>query len=106
MALISAASATSAQTIDENWQRCSSDDIDTDNDGIIASCTALIDSGQGDARTRSAEYTFRALAYEYRYRKDGPQNDKALADYQAGVQLDPGNGAARLGLDALSQPDN
>jgi hypothetical protein len=52
VALILAVNAAPAQTIEQNWQRCQHG---KPGDDVIAGCTALINSGQGDARTRSAE---------------------------------------------------
>jgi hypothetical protein len=86
----------SAQSIQQYWERCQNG---TPGNEVIANCTALINSGQGDARTRSAEYTLRGLAYEY---IDQPA--KAHADYCTALKLNSGNASALLGLQGLPCP--
>jgi tetratricopeptide (TPR) repeat protein len=83
-----------AETIEQNWEQCQNG---APGDVVINACTALIESGQGDARTRSAEYVYRALSYEFI-----EQKDKALTDYRAALQLDPTNFSAKMGIGALS----
>jgi hypothetical protein len=85
-----AGNGASAQSIQQYWERCQHG---TPGNEVIANCTALINSGQGDARTRSAEYTLRGLAYEYIHQKT-----KAQDDYCAALKLDPGNGSALLSV--------
>jgi hypothetical protein len=92
--LLAVAPAAQAQTIEQNWAQCQNGDP---GDTVINACTALINSGQGDARTRAAEYVYRGLSYE-----SINQKDKALADYRAAEQLDPYNAGAKLGISGLT----
>jgi len=56
---------------------------------VIAGCTAIINSRQSTAVQRSAAYTNRARAF---LRRD--QADRALADFDLAVMLDPRNSRA------------
>lgn len=54
------------------------------DDDIIAACTAAINSGQGDAETRTDEYAQRGAAYD-RENHTGA----AISDYRAALQITP-----------------
>src|SRR5438270_5327905 len=51
----------------------------------ITACTELIDSGQFEAKVRAKIFAFRAMAYA-----TAKEYDKALADYEQAINLDPG----------------
>jgi hypothetical protein len=86
-------SSAHAQTVGETWDSCRTSD---DPDAAIAACTAIINSGYGDANLRSSAYGFRAVAYEEKH-----QDDLAIADYREALQLNPNNEGADLGLKSI-----
>src|SRR5579859_5369830 len=88
-----------AQTADESARTCQHASGHSDDD-IIAACTVFIDSGQGDAETRSDAYGQRGAAYQREKR-----NDAAIADYRAALKLNPDNMTVQVILDDLLHPD-
>jgi hypothetical protein len=98
-AVTALASGAQAQTtVGEAWDTCQNSDDSKDADTVIAACTAMINSGYGDANLRSAAFGYRAIAYE---QKD--QDDLAAADYRQALQLNPNNQGAELGLKSVTQ---
>jgi len=74
-----------AQTQDENWQHCKSDNPDLN----IAGCTAYIQSGQESNQDLAGAFSNRGVAY---FNKG--QFDLAIADYDQAIRLEPALSAA------------
>jgi tetratricopeptide (TPR) repeat protein len=72
----------SAQTSDQQMDQCAGKNDETDEQ-IIAACTALIESGKLDPKQLSFAYAQRAFGHQ------GKDNDRALADANEAIRLDP-----------------
>jgi len=71
-----------AQTEDQNWKTCGSTSDDPDRK--IASCTAIVQSGQETAENVAVAYYDRGTAYD-----DKDQLERAIADYSAAIRIKP-----------------
>jgi len=74
-----------AQTIQEQAARCT-DENNTSIDDIMASCTAVIASGQVTGSDLSKVYESRAFAFDFKN-----DTDHAIADYEVALRLKPDN---------------
>lgn len=72
----------------ESWKKCQSSEPDTK----IAGCTALIQSGQGTAESRSTFYNNRGAGYD-----DKRDYSRAIQDYNAAIRLNPNIAAPYYG---------
>src|SRR5262245_28035552 len=77
------AGAAAAQTPDEHWARCEASGLRLDSDQI-ASCTAVIESGQGT--THDLAKAFRHRGSRYAFNRDYV---RAIGDYIEAIRLDP-----------------
>lgn len=78
------AGSATAQTRDEQWQRCKGDNPDL----RIGACTALIQSGQETTANLAAAFHNRGIGYY-----DTDQFDKAIADDDQAIKLNPSSNA-------------
>lgn len=102
LALTFSTSGVNAQTAEANVQTClHTHSRDPDRmESVIAACTALIDSGQGDTQTRSDYYGHRGLAHDLR-----KESANAIDDYRKSLQLNPDNPLIRILLDCVTGAD-
>jgi tetratricopeptide (TPR) repeat protein len=75
-----------AQTIQEQAARCT-DENNTSIDDRMATCTAVIASGQVTGSDLSKVYESRAFAFDFKN-----DTDHAIADYEVAVRLNPDHG--------------
>jgi tetratricopeptide (TPR) repeat protein len=80
LALTLAAVPARAQTVDETWERCKSNDPDL----AIAGCTAMMRVGPQDKLSLSGYHVMRGYAYEHK-----GLTDMALADFDNAISLAP-----------------
>ena len=71
-----------AQSEAEHWKICADDSADPDLK--IASCTAIVQSGQETAENAAVAYYDRGTAYD-----DKNQLDRAIADYSQAIRIKP-----------------
>jgi len=71
-----------AQSEAENWKTCANNSADPDLK--IASCTAIVQSGQETAENAAVAYYDRGTAYD-----DKDQLDSAIADYSEAIRIKP-----------------
>jgi tetratricopeptide (TPR) repeat protein len=82
------ASPARAQDIAQLTRQCGGEHDETD-DEIIAACTALIDNARVDPKQRSLAYSNRAYGYQGK-----GDLDRALADANEAIKLDPSSAKA------------
>lgn len=71
-----------AQSEDNYWKTCANDS--TDPDLKIASCTAIVQSGQETAENAAVAYYDRGTAYD-----DKDQLQRAIEDYSEAIRINP-----------------
>jgi tetratricopeptide (TPR) repeat protein len=75
----------SAQSDEQLWDRCTNQDKQPSSDLAIGGCTALIQSGSLNDEHLAIAFSNRGSAYS----KKG-ESDRAIADYNQAIRLDPG----------------
>lgn len=78
-----ASAQTGVPTREENWQRC----MDAEPDRSIAGCTTVIQSGREQPQDLAFAFANRALAWIAK-----AEPEKAIADLDRAIQLDPEDG--------------